>query len=93
MTVGLSGIERFEDLSRGLGRETDSRIFHTQPDLVSLSPFSSDEQLSRAIVNCAHCIRSVPKQVQNDLLKLDAVTDYWREVLRKLIPQNHTLLI
>jgi hypothetical protein len=79
-TVGLGRIERFEDLLLGLGRETDSRVFHAQPDLVPLSPFRSNQQLSRAIVDCAHCVGSVSKQVQDDLLKLDAIAPDEREV-------------
>jgi hypothetical protein len=88
-TVGFGRIERFEDLVCSLRRETDSRVFHAEPDLVPFSPFSSNQQLSRAIVDCAHRVSSISKHIQDDLLKLDAVTDDKREVIRKLMPQNH----
>src|ERR1700678_2845143 len=57
--------ECFEDSVRGVRRQTEARIFHTLPDLIALNPFGSDEQLSRAIVNSVHRVRSISKQVQD----------------------------
>ena len=87
-TVGFGRIECIEDPVRCLRRETDSRILHTQPDLIAFIPLGPDEQLSRAIINCAHCVRSVSKQVQDDLLKLNAVAECRRKVIRKFLPEH-----
>jgi hypothetical protein len=86
-------MERFEELVRGLRCKTDSCIFHAKAHPIAPIPFSSDEQFARAIVDCAHCVRSIPQEIQNDLLKLDAITRNGREVVRKLMPQNHTVAL
>jgi hypothetical protein len=82
-----------KSLSAAWGGETDSRIFHAKAHPIPLIAFGSDQQFSRAIVDSAHRIRSIPQQIQNDLLKLDAIADDGREVVRKLMPQTHTLTL
>jgi hypothetical protein len=88
-SVDLGRVERLEDPFRSLRRNTDARIFHAEPDLILPVRLSSDDQLSWAIVNCSHCIGTVSKQVQDDLLKLDPVSDNRREVIRKLMQEDH----
>src|SRR5207244_4085880 len=41
-TIGFRCIESFEELVRGLRRETDSRILHAKAYSVAVIPFSSD---------------------------------------------------
>jgi hypothetical protein len=57
--------------------------------MIPLIPFGSDEQLSWAVVNCAHRIRSIPEQVQNHLLERNAITCNSREIIGKFRPQNY----
>ena len=52
-------------------------------------PFGSDHQLPRTIVDGAHRIRGVQKQVQDDLLKLDTIARDRRKIVGKFRPQNH----
>src|ERR1039458_6868595 len=85
--------ERFEELVRGLRGETDSRIFHAKAHPIPLIAFGFDQQFSWAIFDSAHRIRSIPQQIQNDLLKLDTIADDGREVIRKLMTQNYTLAL
>src|SRR6185369_11757119 len=59
-SVVLCRIESFEELVRDLRCKTDSCIFYAKAYLILLNPIGSDEQLSRAIVNCAHRLRSIP---------------------------------
>lgn len=59
-SIVLRCIESFEELVRDFRRETDSCIFHTKAHAIPLITLGSDQQLSRAIVNCAYRVRSVP---------------------------------
>jgi len=61
--VGFGGVEGFEYLVGGVRGEADARILHAQPDLTLVIAFGSDEQLSWAVVNRAHCVRSIPEQI------------------------------
>jgi hypothetical protein len=73
--------------------ETDSRIFHTKAHPIPLIVFGFDQQFSWAIFDSVHRIRSIPQQIQNDLLKLDSIADDRREVVGKLVAQNHALTL
>jgi hypothetical protein len=68
--------------------ETHSRILHGQPHIIAFASFGFDQQLPRSIVDGAHRVRSVPEQVQDDLLKLHPVAYYGWEVIGKFRPQN-----
>ena len=92
-SVSFRCIETFEELVYYVRFKTDARIFYAETHLVPLIPFGSDEQLSRAIVNCAHCLRSISQEVEDDLLKLDAVSCHGRQVVRKLLAQNHAVTL
>ena len=48
-------------------------------------------QLSWTIVDCPHRVRSIPQEIQDGLLKLDAIACHGREVTPKLMPQNHAI--
>jgi len=71
--------------------ETDSRIFHSEEHTIAFVSFGSDQQLTRAIMDGVHRIRSIPEEVQNYLLQLHAVTCDEREVVSKLRSQNHAV--
>ena len=43
----------------------------------------------RTIVDRAHRVGCVSQQVQDDLLKLDAIARYLRKVVAQFNPQNH----
>src|SRR5215813_10834980 len=65
-----------EGLEKPLGRlrlEADSGVFHAQPYPIDFVSFGSDEQLPWPVVDGAHCVRCIPQQVQDDLLKLHSI--------------------
>lgn len=88
-SVILRCIEAFEKPVRGLWFEADSHIFHA--DAYSISPISigCDDQVSGTIVDCAHRIGTIPKQVQDNLLKLDAIACDARKVVSQFCAHNH----
>ena len=61
-------IESLKEFRGGFGPETNSRIYYAKPYAIAFIGFCFDEQLARAIVYCAHCIRSISQQVQDNLL-------------------------
>jgi hypothetical protein len=69
--------------------ETDPRIFHAKERPIVFVSFGPDQQLSGAIMDGIHRVRTIPEEVQDYLLKLDSVTCDKREVVGKLGPQNH----
>src|SRR3984893_14863717 len=89
-TATLGGIERFEESAQSLRFETNPRISHGQAHTIVFVPFSPDQQLPRTIIDAAHRVGSVPKQVQDDLLKLDTIACDGRELVGKFRPQNHS---
>jgi len=76
-------VEGFEEPVRSLSFETNARIFHAKAHAIPLISFGSDQQLPRTIVDGTHGVRSIPKEVQNDLLELNAITCDWREIISK----------
>src|SRR5580698_7161169 len=94
----LRSVEGFEKLARSLRLEADSNITHTEahPIMIigiSIIWLSSNQQISRTIFDGAHGIRSIAKQVQNDLLELDAIAGDEREVRGKFRPQGHAIFL
>ena len=69
--------------------EAHPRILHGQAHTIVFVSFGSDHQLPRTIVDAAHRVRGVAEQVQDDLLKLDAIAGDGREVVGEFRPQNH----
>src|SRR6266478_5600425 len=90
-TIILSCVERFEEPVGSLRIETDPRIFHAEAHPIAFVSFGLDQQLPGAIMDGTHRIGSIPEEVQNYLLQLDAVTRDKREVVGKLGSQNHAL--
>jgi hypothetical protein len=58
--------------------EADARILHGEPHLIVRASFCSDLHLPRTIVHGAHGVRGVLEQIQDHLLKLDAVPCHHR---------------
>ena len=92
-TVGFGCVKSVENLVRSLRSKADSRIFHAQPYPSPIVPFRFNQQLSGVVVDGAHRIRSVSKQVQDDLLKLDAIAACRREVIRKFLPESYAVFL
>jgi len=79
-------VERLEEPVHTLRFETHPRILHDKAHTVAFVPFGSEHQLPRAIVDAAHRVRGVQKQVQDDLLKLDTIACDGRKVVGKFRP-------
>src|SRR6266446_8844055 len=84
--VAFGGVERFEEPVRSLSSEADPHIFHAKAHPIALVSFRPYQQLPRTIVDRAHRVRSVPEQVQDDLLELDTIARDGREVLGQFCP-------
>src|SRR5260370_41832458 len=87
--VALRRVEGFEEPVYALRIETHPRIPNDQAYTIALVPSGSDHQLSGAVIDVPHRVRGVPEQVQDDLLKLDAIAFDGRKVVGKLRPQNY----
>ena len=53
--------------------ETDSGVHHAQPHAVVFFPFGFDKQLSWTIIDGVHRVQSIPDEIEDDLLQLNAV--------------------
>jgi hypothetical protein len=84
-------VERFEKLVYLLRDEPDPHVLYGQTQLFVLIPFGLDQQFSRPVFDIDHCVRGVPEQVQDYLLKLDTVRQNSRELVVKFRPQNDTV--
>src|SRR5215467_9983926 len=83
-----------EGLEKPLGRlrfEADSGVFDAQPYPLDVFSFGSDEQLSWAVVDGAHCVRCISQQVQDHLLKLHSIAFNGWQVGPKVSQQQHSL--
>src|SRR6516225_2323384 len=90
-SIGFGCIESLKEFCGGFRPETNSRIYYTKPHPITFIPFCFDEQLPRAIAYCAHGVRSISQQVQDNLLQLDTVADDGRQVLGELRPQDYPI--
>src|SRR4030095_12649082 len=87
-SVLLRRIEGLKELVRGIRSEADPRVLYAETHVLTLIRFASDQQISRAVLDANHRIRSVSHQVQDDLLELDTIArDRW-EVDREFRPQD-----
>src|SRR5512133_3963607 len=87
-TAALGCVEGFENPLKVLRMDASPGISNAQTDFIVSFSQGTDEQITRAIVNISHCVRSVPKQVQDNLLDLDTVTDGRWKVLGEFRPQG-----
>jgi hypothetical protein len=72
--VILSRVERVEKPIHARRLETNPNVLHGQPHVICFVPFRSDQQVPRTALYAAHRVASVPHQVQDDLLKLHAIS-------------------
>src|SRR5262245_32137490 len=78
-TITFRRVEGLKKSVLRLRLDADSVIFHAQAHTVTFFFRSSNEQLSWAILDGVHCIRRIPQQVQDDLLKLHSVAYHGRQ--------------
>src|ERR1700687_4633961 len=74
----LGCIKSLKKSVHGLGVKADACILYGEPHLIVCASFRSDLHLPRTIVHGAHGVRGVLEQIQDHLLKLDAVPCYHR---------------
>src|SRR5580700_5200459 len=90
-TFSLRRVEGSEKLIRSLRFEADSNVGHAEAHSIIAIWFSSNQQIPRTIIDCAHGVRSIAKQVQNDLLELNAIAgDPW-EAVGKFLEHDDTI--
>jgi hypothetical protein len=89
--AALRGVEGIEELVHALTVNADTAVPHHHTDAVAILSLGSDQQLPRPIVDIHHRVRGVANQIQNDLLELDAIPGYVREIIGELRLQNHAL--
>src|SRR5579864_5605061 len=87
--VVLGCIKSLKKSVHSLGIKADARIPYDEPHLIACASFRSDLQLPWTIIHGSHGVRGVLEQIQDHLLKLDAVTCHHREVVCEFRPENH----
>src|SRR6267154_612566 len=87
--VVLGCIKSLKKSVHSLGINADARILYGEPHLIVCASFRSDLQLPWTIVHGAHGVRGVLEQIQDHLLKLDAVPIHNGEVVCEFPPENH----
>src|SRR5580704_13542131 len=85
----LGGIKSLKKSVPGLGIKADAGILYGEPHLIVCTSLRSDPQLPWTIVHGAHGVRGVLEQIQDHLLKLDAVPCHHREAVCEFSPENH----
>jgi hypothetical protein len=66
--VGLGRVECLEQAAEALRRQSPPGISHPDKYAVSCIACTTDQQLSRPFVHCAHCFNGVDDQVRQHLL-------------------------
>src|SRR6185437_7754518 len=88
-SAALCRVERVEQSVSALPFDARSGILYRYAhDVVVL--LRSDRQQSRTIVDVAHRLNGISKQIQDDLLKLDSIPAHRREIIGKLKAQYDT---
>jgi hypothetical protein len=89
--AALRRIEGIEELVHGLTVNADTAVPHHHTHAVAILSLGPDQQLPRPVVDIHHRVRGVANKIQNDLLELDAIPGYVREIIGELRLQNHAL--
>ncbi len=76
-----------------VGIDAHAGVSHAQPHAIVVLPLGPDEQAPRPIVDIRHRIGGVAKQIQDDLLELDAVAGDGREIGVELRLQDDALAL
>src|SRR4026209_411609 len=82
--AALGSVERVEQFTLTPRFEAHARISDAQPHAVVLLPFDLDHQMSWTIVNAVHSVRRIADEVQDNLLKLNAIAHDWRKAVDEL---------
>src|SRR5467141_1483454 len=83
-STALGRVKGLKELVHDVGLEANADILHRQAHTIAFVTFSSDEELPRTIVHADHRVRSIAEQVQDDLLKLDAIGGDERKIVGEL---------
>src|SRR5712671_6205538 len=89
--VVLGCIKSLKKSVHSLGIKAHAHILYGEPHLIVCASFRSDLQLPGTIIHGAHGVRGVLEQIQNHLLKLDAVPCHHREVACKFRSENYSI--
>src|ERR1700677_4215473 len=81
-------IEGIEERLCALRFEAHARVLYTQADVILAFPLGPDDQPARPILDTAHRVRGVQAEVQDHLLKLDAIARHRRQSLIQVGMQN-----
>ena len=82
--VALRRVEGIEQAIRALAVEARASIPNSHADTIAVLSFGLNQQLPRAIVHVGHRVRGVAKQIQDDLLELNAIAGDGRQIVGKL---------
>src|SRR5882724_2810380 len=80
----LRCVERLEELFGLLRVDTDSRVDNRQPHGVIVLQLRPHQDLPCTIGDALHRVRCIEEQIEDDLLKLNAITVDVRKVVREL---------
>src|SRR5277367_1386034 len=72
-SAGLRRVESLENALDMLRINAWPSIAHRDADTICLALLAADQQLSRPLIDPAHCFGRVQDQVQNDLLQLNTI--------------------
>lgn len=86
-SLALCREERVKQALRIFSIEAYADIPYGYAQRVASAPLDADQHVSRTIVDGAHRIRGVVDEIQDDLLKLDAIANDFGQVVRELSPQ------
>src|ERR1700752_4069984 len=85
-------VESFKESGGNFRWEADSHIPNAKAYSISFFiMLCSDEQLSRAVLDTRHRVRSISQQVENDLLELNTIACDRRQVPSELRLQDHSI--
>src|SRR5262245_24470974 len=87
----LRGVERVEQGLPVLGGNAGTGIADRQAHAIVPLWFGRDPDLPRAIVHGGHRVCGVAQQVQDDLLKLDAISGDHGKIVRQLYPHGDAM--
>jgi hypothetical protein len=88
--AALGRVEGVEESVGVVSIESDARITDAQV-YISCLDAGDDHELSRTIFDSAHGIARVQQQIEDHLLKLDAVAFHWRQTIGQLEAHSYTL--
>src|ERR1700754_4070033 len=89
----LRRVKRLEKALDVLGSDARSRIEHSDKRTTRVVLARADCYLPRPLIDCARRFNGVDDQVQHHLLELDTIAFNERQVVGKLHPHRHAVLL